>query len=371
MNFQLTKSSHHSQDAFMENYLASQRDHVFSNVAVLIYVFDIESREFDRDVITYSNCMRALKEYSSDARVFVLIHKMDLVQDTYRQKLFTERSNLITERSEGFKIDTYPTSIWDQSLYKAWAGIIYTLIPNVTKIEKLLQELLEHIDAEEIVLFERTTFLVVTSVTSKIGKMNPTKDRFERLSNIIKTFKQGVAKNTNQPRSSPQFEKMEIKTQKFSLFIQQLTTNTYALCVVPPGEKTLNMAKVNVEIARTNFEELDVMSRNYKNTKKPDDSLQDMLAGTEKLDIGSGDEGDKAEAKRAAKARKNARDRARKKAKAKAKGKGKALDEDSPEAGTTTEAETGTDELETEADTDADADAEADDADEFDAEAKV
>jgi Ras-related GTP-binding protein A/B len=29
----------------MENYFASQRDHIFRNVEVLIYVFDVESRE--------------------------------------------------------------------------------------------------------------------------------------------------------------------------------------------------------------------------------------------------------------------------------------------------------------------------------------
>jgi len=33
------------QEAFMENYLSQQRMHVFSNVGVLIYVFDIESRD--------------------------------------------------------------------------------------------------------------------------------------------------------------------------------------------------------------------------------------------------------------------------------------------------------------------------------------
>lgn len=35
----------YSQEAFMENYFSSQRDHIFRNVEVLIYVFDIESRE--------------------------------------------------------------------------------------------------------------------------------------------------------------------------------------------------------------------------------------------------------------------------------------------------------------------------------------
>lgn len=36
-----------SQDAFYENYFESQRDHIFRSVELLIYVFDIESREID------------------------------------------------------------------------------------------------------------------------------------------------------------------------------------------------------------------------------------------------------------------------------------------------------------------------------------
>lgn len=32
------------QDTFMENYFTSQRDNIFCNVEVLIYVFDVESR---------------------------------------------------------------------------------------------------------------------------------------------------------------------------------------------------------------------------------------------------------------------------------------------------------------------------------------
>uniref|UniRef100_A0A8C8DCS2 Ras-related GTP-binding protein n=1 Tax=Oryzias sinensis TaxID=183150 RepID=A0A8C8DCS2_9TELE len=33
------------QDTFMENYFTSQRDNIFRNVEVLIYVFDVESRD--------------------------------------------------------------------------------------------------------------------------------------------------------------------------------------------------------------------------------------------------------------------------------------------------------------------------------------
>jgi GTPase SAR1 family protein len=38
------------QEAYMESYFESQRDHIFRNVAVLIYVFDVESRQMKKDI---------------------------------------------------------------------------------------------------------------------------------------------------------------------------------------------------------------------------------------------------------------------------------------------------------------------------------
>ena len=73
------------QEAFMENYFASQRDNIFSNVEVLIYVFDVESRELEKDMHYYQSCLEAILQNSPEAKVFCLVHKMDLVQDDQRE----------------------------------------------------------------------------------------------------------------------------------------------------------------------------------------------------------------------------------------------------------------------------------------------
>lgn len=48
----------------MENYFASQRDNIFRNVEVLIYVFDVESRELDKDMHYYQSCLEAILNVS-------------------------------------------------------------------------------------------------------------------------------------------------------------------------------------------------------------------------------------------------------------------------------------------------------------------
>jgi Ras-related GTP-binding protein A/B len=71
----------------MENYFASQRDHIFKNVEVLIYVFDVESRDVERDMHYYQSCLEAIMANSREAKIFCLVHKMDLVQEHQREKV--------------------------------------------------------------------------------------------------------------------------------------------------------------------------------------------------------------------------------------------------------------------------------------------
>lgn len=237
----------------METYLASQRGNIFSDVAVLIYVFDIESRELERDLDTYNSVIDALKEFSPNANVFCLVHKLDLIQAEHREEIFEERSALIRQRSQNFEIDTFGSSIWDQSLYRAWAGIVHKLIPNLTVIERFLTAFSKKIDAEEVILFERSTFLTVTSVASEVGDRNPIRDRHERLSNIMKAFKHCAARNTHTTPASAGFLALHTKTPQFNLFLGRFTDNTYIFLVLPPGEAAYNCAVLNTMLAREAF----------------------------------------------------------------------------------------------------------------------
>lgn len=155
-------------------------------------------------------------------------------------------------------LQLFATSIWDQSLYKAWASIIHDLVPNLGVIETQLASLGVAIDADEILLFERTSFLVVSRWTSREGERNPYGDRFERMSNILKSWKHTCSKYTGTPRNAEQFSDFEYKMgSTFSMFATKFTTNTYILVCMPPGEARFNSAKLNVAAARPWFRFLD------------------------------------------------------------------------------------------------------------------
>ncbi|KAI8927309.1 Gtr1/RagA G protein conserved region-domain-containing protein [Entophlyctis helioformis] len=232
------------QELFLENYMTSQRDQVFRNVEVLIYVFDVESREYDRDMQYYQSVIEAIMQHSKDARIFCLIHKMDLVPEAQRETMFRERDQDLRRRTHPLGVTTFKTSIWDETLYKAWSSIVYSLIPNVHMLESHLKSFCKLCEADEVIFFERTTFLVISHVTERA---QADMHRFEKVSNIMKQFKLSCSK------TQAQFQSVEVRAPTFSAFIQGMTPNTVVMVIVSNPEIQSALVQLNIAAARPHF----------------------------------------------------------------------------------------------------------------------
>ncbi|RXM97230.1 Ras-related GTP-binding protein A [Acipenser ruthenus] len=204
------------QDTFMENYFTSQRDNIFRNVEVLIYVFDVESRELEKDMHYYQSCLEAILQNSPDAKVFCLVHKMDLVQEDQRDL--------------------------------AWSSIVYQLIPNVQQLETNLRNFAQIIEADEVLLFERATFLVISHYQCKEQR---DAHRFEKISNIIKQFKLSCSK------LAASFQSMEVRNSNFAAFIDVFTSNTYVMVIMSDPSIPSAATLINIRNARKHFEKLE------------------------------------------------------------------------------------------------------------------
>lgn len=209
------------QFRFFESYFES--DTIFRNVEVLIYVFDIDSSDLSNDINLFVGILDALERCSPDATIFVLIHKMDLIPEEERDQEFNKRAALVQSKSDHFKMQCFATSIWDETLYRAWSRIVYSLIPNVELLERQLQDFSSICGADEVVLFERATFLVISHASSLDHYDS---HRFERISNIIKQFKISCSKTQSQ------FQGMEVRNSQFTAFIDTFTGNTYIMIVI-------------------------------------------------------------------------------------------------------------------------------------------
>ncbi|KDR10896.1 Ras-related GTP-binding protein B [Zootermopsis nevadensis] len=206
----------------MENYFASQRDNIFRNVEVLIYIFDVESREIDKDMHYYQSCLEAILQNSPEAKIFCLVHKMDLVQEDQRDLIFREREEDLKRLSKPLECTCFRTSIWDETLYR--------------ELEQSLNQFANIIDADEVLLFERATFLVISHCQRR-----PHRDvhRFEKVSNIIKQFKLSCSK------LAAQFQSMEVRNSNFAAFIDMFTSNTYVMVIMSDPAILPNRNSVN------------------------------------------------------------------------------------------------------------------------------
>ena len=97
-------------------------------------MFDVTSKDFAGDLAHYESCLSALNDLSKQAKIFCLVHKMDLLVDSEREAKFQEKAQKIMEVTKGDfrdKTKCFKTSIWDETLYKAWSQIVSILLPNI------------------------------------------------------------------------------------------------------------------------------------------------------------------------------------------------------------------------------------------------
>merc|ERR1711991_559922 len=92
----------------------------------------------------------------------------------------------------GMHVTCFATSIWDETLYRAWSSMVYSLVPNVRMLEQHLHNFGTICEADEVVLFEKATFLVIAHATLVEQK---DAHRFEKTSNLTKQLKLSCSKS--------------------------------------------------------------------------------------------------------------------------------------------------------------------------------
>ena len=100
----------------MDSYLSIQQSTIFQHVGVMIYVFEVETRNMEKDLDYYKACLAALQKFSPNASVFLLVHKMDLARGPKMETL-ARKAKELKEVSGDVDVTVFGTSIYDESLY--------------------------------------------------------------------------------------------------------------------------------------------------------------------------------------------------------------------------------------------------------------
>ena len=227
------------------------REYIFNDVEILVFVIEAKCKNNqnnnNEDLAYFQDCIKALEKFSPEAKVMVLVHKMDLVSNHRKQSVFEKRQNDVNERGGSFKIKCYPTSIWENSLYKAWTQIVSELIMDMKKLKQALANFAMACNADEVILFEKSTFLLTCNY-SKIEIIDD--GRFEKISHIIKKFKLSCI------NTKSLFQSMVIKTSGFTTYLEEFTKSTYIMIIIKDKDVNLNLLKLNIELSKGKIEEI-------------------------------------------------------------------------------------------------------------------
>jgi Ras-related GTP-binding protein A/B len=159
---------------------------------------------------------------------------------------------------------------------------VHTLIPNAAILSKHLSTFAAACSATEVILFERTTFLVIATSSPSSSNYFPEGEedathlepkRYEHTSELIKAFKQSCS------RVREEFRSLEMELYDFTAVLDEMTRNTYVMVIVHDptigvsfsffdsdnfGVSTTNIRayietaalKLNIRLARRKFEDL-------------------------------------------------------------------------------------------------------------------
>ena len=188
-------------------------------------------------------------ELSPNVRKYVLINKMDKLPESLKNKFFTELKSKYesVDVNNNLKTVIFQTSIWDISLYKAWANIISDLIPKVDKIKDILKKFVNACWADEVTLLEKNTLLKIVAVNDKDLKDN---ERFEKMTDLIKKLK-----NTCKSESET-FKDIYIKTINNIIYIDEFENSLYLIVAFKNSKTSLELVKINMKICKQSFKEI-------------------------------------------------------------------------------------------------------------------
>jgi len=172
---------------------------------------------------------------------------MDKVDEEKRNEIFLNRKSQLEAKANNFKIEFFQTSIWENTLYKAWSNILASIIPNKDIIKELLEKYAKACQADEVILFEKNTLLCITSFHNKDIK---DEERFEKICFSMKRFK-----NTCYLEDK-KYNHFLIKNKINTIYIQDFENSTILMIVLPNSNASLELVKLNLEISKKSFKEI-------------------------------------------------------------------------------------------------------------------
>ena len=236
------------QNDLIPEYFNQKQKEVFSNLEIFVFVIEAEKRteEAEKNELDYyKNCIEKVNEYSPNAKVFVLINKMDLIHNTRKEQVLQKRKKEFLNVSENLNVEFFPTNIWDDSLYIAWQEITSSLLYDKSRIENGLKLFAEICNVNEVILLEPNTFLIFSHFSKNNNRDNT---RFYQISKSLKKIYYSFSHNNYNLKS------FSIHGKEFMIIFEKLVSNANIMIIVDDLNITQELVSLNIALVREEFE---------------------------------------------------------------------------------------------------------------------
>lgn len=149
------------QQQYLDEYHGPLRRNIFRKASVLLYVIDVSDVDrFENTRLEFEWSANQILSSNRNASLNIFFHKIDLIHD--RNALIPYLKRLISQNIS-HKINFYATSVFDESLFTAWSGIIREISPKSIFINSILKLLKDQDGVNEALLIEKTSGLACGS----------------------------------------------------------------------------------------------------------------------------------------------------------------------------------------------------------------
>ncbi|MFQ5821439.1 MAG: ADP-ribosylation factor-like protein [Candidatus Heimdallarchaeota archaeon] len=125
------------QKAFLDRFTGELAEFIFSDARALIFIVDLTKLgELSRAKFYIDKCITNLEKFSPDARIFLFLHKKDLITDELEFYEYTIKPALLSDVS--VPVTYFFTSVYDKSIYEATEAVLGSVDITTEELESLI-----------------------------------------------------------------------------------------------------------------------------------------------------------------------------------------------------------------------------------------
>ncbi|CAI4062651.1 hypothetical protein SKDZ_07G4070 [Saccharomyces kudriavzevii ZP591] len=274
------------------NYFEPSYDseRLFKSVGALVYVIDSQD-EYINAITNLAMIIEYAYKVNPSINIEVLIHKVDGLSEDFKvdaQRDIMQRTGeeLLELGLDGVQVSFYLTSIFDHSIYEAFSRIVQKLIPELSFLENMLDNLIQHSKIEKAFLFDVNSKIYVSTDSNPVDiQMYEVCSEFIDVTiDLFDLYKAPVLRNSQKNSDennaiNPRNELQNVSqlANDVIIYLRQMIRGLALVAIIRPNgtdmESCLTVADYNIDIFKKGLEDIWANARASRAKNNTEDDM--------------------------------------------------------------------------------------------------